>query len=66
MRDGSGTAARDVAGGGIEAFDRFGKGGVGKAAAQRAGAFAGAGGEANVGGTGLDRQVSEVLGGESG
>jgi hypothetical protein len=42
------------------------KGGVGKAAAQRADAFAGAGGEANVGGRGVDRPVSEVLGGESG
>ena len=33
MRDGSGAAARDVAGGGLEAFDRFGEGRVGEAAA---------------------------------
>ena len=66
VRHGSGATARDVAGGGIEAFDRFGKGGLGEAAAQRAGAFPGAGGEANAGGAGLDRSVSEVLGGESG
>ena len=66
VRDGSGAAARDVAGGGVEAFDRFGEGRVGEAAAQRAGALAGAGGEADAGGAGVDRPVSRVLGGESG
>jgi len=66
VRDGSGAAARDVAGGGVEAFDRFGEGRVGEAAAQRAGALAGAGGEADAGGAGVDRPVSEILGGESG
>jgi len=32
--DGSGAAACDVPGGGVEAFDRFGEGGVGEATAQ--------------------------------
>ena len=66
MRDGSGAAARDLVGGGVEAFDRLGEGRVGEAAAQRAGALAGAGGEADAGRAGVDRPVSEILGGESG
>ena len=62
----SGAAARDVAGGGVEAFDRFGEGGAGEAAPAGAGAFVGVGGEADAGGAGVDQPVSEILGGEPG
>ena len=54
VRDGSGAAARDVAGGGVEAFDRFGEGGIGEAAAGWQGAFVEAGGDADEGGAGVD------------
>src|SRR5262245_26339134 len=64
--NGSGAAACDVPGGRLEAFDRPGESRVGETPPQRAGAFAGAGGEAHAGGAGMDRSISQILGGKSG
>ena len=66
MRDESGPSTRNVTGGGVEAFDCFGEGGAGEATARWQGACSGVGGEADAGGAGVARPLSEVLGGESG